>query len=89
MKIQLKRDGEILEIKNFAIEVNGNRYRISETIEGRVTINKVSIDGDDDYIKVHPRSGNEIDVSQYYWQRYSALSSAVNSRQNIKVQTNF
>ena len=63
MKIQLKRDGEILEIKNFAIEVNGNRYRISETIEGRVTINKVSIDGDDDYIKVHPRSGNEIDVS--------------------------
>jgi hypothetical protein len=63
MKIQLKRDGEILEIKNFAIEVNGNRYRISETIEGRVTINKVSIDGDDDCIKVHPRSGNEIDVS--------------------------
>ena len=63
MKIQLKRDGEILEIKNFAIEVNGNRYRISETIEGRVTINKYSIDGDDDYIKVHPRSGNEIDVS--------------------------
>ena len=63
MKIQLKRDGEVLEIKNFAIEVNGNRYRISETIEGRVTINKVSIDGDDDCIKVHPRSGNEIDVS--------------------------
>lgn len=63
MKIQLKRDGEVLEIKNFAIEVNGNRYRISETIEGRVTINKYSIDGDDDYIKVHPRSGNEIDVS--------------------------
>ena len=63
MKIQLKRDGEILEIKKFAIEVNGNRYRISETIEGRVTINKVSTDGDDDYIKVHPRSGNEIDVS--------------------------
>ena len=63
MKIQLKRDGEVLEIKNFAIEVNGNRYRISETIEGRVTINKYSIDGDDDYIKVRPRSGNEIDVS--------------------------
>lgn len=63
MKLQLKREGEIIDIKNFAIEVNGNRYRISETIDGRVTINKYSLDGEDDYIKVHPRSGNEIDIS--------------------------
>lgn len=63
MKLQLKREGEIIDIKNFAIEVNGNRYRISETIDGRVTINKYSLDGEDDYIKIHPISGNEIDIS--------------------------
>lgn len=63
MKLQLKREGEIIDIKNFAIEVDGKRYRISETIDGRVKINKVSIDADDDYIRVHPVTGNEIDVS--------------------------
>jgi len=63
MKIQTKRQDEFIDVTNATIEINGNRYRLSETIDGRLTINKISIDGDDDYIRVHPRSGNEIDVS--------------------------
>lgn len=63
MKIQTKRQEEFIDVTNATIEINGNRYRLSETIDGRLTINKISLDGNDDYIKVHPRSGNEIDVS--------------------------
>lgn len=62
MKIQTKRQEDFIDVTTATIEINGNRYRLSETIDGRLTINKISIDGDDDYIRVHPRSGNEIDV---------------------------
>lgn len=63
MKIQLSRTEQFEEIKNVTIEINGCRYRLSETVDKRLKINKVSIKGDDDYIRVHPTSGNEIDVS--------------------------
>ncbi len=63
MKIQIKRQEEFIDLTTATIEINGNRYRLSETIDGRLTINKISLDGNDDYIKIHPRSGNEIDVS--------------------------
>jgi hypothetical protein len=32
MKIQLKRNGEILELKNFVIEVDKKRFRIAEEL---------------------------------------------------------
>lgn len=63
MKIQTKRQEEFIDVTTATIEIKGNRYRLSETIDGRLTINKISLDGNDDYIKIHPRSGNEIDVS--------------------------
>lgn len=63
MKIQTKRQEDFIDITTATIEINGNRYRLYETIDGRLTVNKISIDGNDDYIRVHPRSGNEIDVS--------------------------
>jgi len=63
MKIQIKRDEEYIEVRNATIEINGNRYRLSESIDGRLTINKISLDGTDDYMRVHPKSGNEIDIS--------------------------
>jgi hypothetical protein len=63
MKIQVKRDNEYIEVRNATIEINGNRYRLSETIDGRLTVNKISLDGTDDYMRVHPKSGNEIDIS--------------------------
>lgn len=63
MKIQTKRQEEFIDVSTATIKINGNRYRLSETIDGRLTVNKISLDGNDDYIRVHPRSGNEIDVS--------------------------
>jgi hypothetical protein len=63
MKIKTKRHEDFIDVTTATIEINGNRYRLSETIDGRLTINKISIDGNDDCIRVHPRSGNEIDVS--------------------------
>lgn len=64
MKAKLKREDELTDVTSVVIEINGNRYRLSETIDGKLTINKVSlIDGSNDYMSVNPRSGNEIDVS--------------------------
>lgn len=63
MKIQTKRDDSFIVVNNATIEINENRYRLSETIDGRLTVNKISFSGEDDYIRVHPRSGNEIDIS--------------------------
>lgn len=63
MKLQTKRAEDFIDVTVATIEIKGNRYRLSETIDGRLTINKISIDGTDDYIKVHPRSGNEVDLS--------------------------
>lgn len=62
MKIQIKRQEEFIEVTNATIEINGNRYRLSESIDGRLIVNKISIDGNDDYIRIYPRSGNEIEV---------------------------
>lgn len=62
MKIQLKRNGEILEIENFVIEVEKKRFRIAECYDGKISINKVALEGSD-YINIHPVSGNEIELS--------------------------
>lgn len=63
MKIQLDRIEIFKDVKNLKIELNGVVYRISESVDGKLNINKVSLDGDDDYLRIHPRSGNEIELS--------------------------
>lgn len=60
--MQLKRNGEIFEIKNFAIEISGKRFWIEELPEGKININKVSIEGPD-YISIYPVSSDEIEIS--------------------------
>jgi len=63
MKVKLKREENFTDSKSVTIEIDGNRYRLSETIDKRLKINKISLDGCDDYIRIHPSSGNEVDVS--------------------------
>ena len=63
MKIQLKRQEDFIYVKIATIEINGNLYRLSETNEGRLNINKVSLDCTNDCVMIHPRSGNEIELS--------------------------
>ena len=63
MKVKLKREENFTDSKSVTIEIDGNRYRLSETIDKRLKINKISLDGCDDCIRIYPSSGNEVDVS--------------------------
>ena len=63
MKIRTKSQIKEKEDVNILIVYIGDdRYRISETIDGRLCINKTS-DGETDLVRVHPRSGNELELS--------------------------
>ena len=62
MKIKIERQGEIVENKYLVVYIGEDRYRISESIDGKLCINKTS-DGDSDLVQIHPRSGNEIELS--------------------------
>jgi hypothetical protein len=62
MKAQVKRNTEFLEATTIVVVINGTRYTLKETNEGKLSINKISLDDNSDLILVSPRSGNEIDV---------------------------
>jgi hypothetical protein len=62
MKIKTKRQGEILETKYLVVYIGEDTYRITESIDGKLCINKTS-DGDSCSVKIHPRSGNVIELS--------------------------
>lgn len=63
MKTKIKRGEEFIDLSSITIEIEGKIYRLSQSIDGRLIVNKISLDGNDDYIRVHPRSGNEIEIS--------------------------
>ena len=63
MKTQTKRNEEFIDLYSVTIEIGGNRYRLSQSVDGRLIVNKISLDGNDDYMRVHPKSGNEIEIS--------------------------
>lgn len=62
MKIKTNRSTDPIENNYLIIYIGEDVYRITESIDGKLSINKTS-DGDTDMIRVHPRSGNEIDIS--------------------------
>ncbi len=62
MKFKTVRDEEPVEVKLITIYIGEERFRISESVDGKLNINKYS-DGDSDLIKIHPHTGNEIELS--------------------------
>lgn len=63
MKIRTTRQTEEkTEVNILIIYIGLDRYSIKETTDGRLQINKVS-DAETDLIRIHPRSGNEIELS--------------------------
>ena len=63
MEIRTTRQTEEKQNVNILIVYIGeDRYSLKETNDGRLQINKVS-DGESDLIKIHPRTGNEIELS--------------------------
>lgn len=61
MKFTKGRDEEPVEVKIITIHIGEERFRMSETIDGRLNVNKYS-DGDSDLMNIHPRTGNEIEL---------------------------
>lgn len=62
MKIQLGRDAQCIETdKRVKVEIGENKYYLTESVDGKLNINKIS-DGDTDAIMVFPRISNEIEI---------------------------
>jgi hypothetical protein len=62
MKAQVNRNTEFLEATTLVVIINGTRFTLKETVDGKLSINKVSINDESDSILVSPRSGNEVDI---------------------------
>lgn len=63
MEIRTTRQTNLREkVDILIVYIGEDRYTLKETNDGRLQINKVS-DGDSDLIRVHPRTGNEIELS--------------------------
>jgi len=61
MKFKTKRDDEPQEVTTVTIYIGLERFRFSESVDGKLTINKYS-DGDSDLLQIFPRTGNEIEL---------------------------
>ena len=62
MKAQVNRNTEFLESTTIVVVINETRFTLKETIDGKLSINKISLNEVSDSILISLRSGNEIDV---------------------------
>jgi len=62
MKAQVNRNTEFLEATAIVVVINETRFTLKETIDGKLSINKISLNEVSDSILISPISGNEIDV---------------------------
>lgn len=60
MEVEVKSTSGTKEIRYINITIGNNRYRVSESIDGKLCINKS--DGDDGSLMVFPRTSNEIEL---------------------------
>lgn len=61
MKIKINRDDTPIEIKRIKILIGEERFTLTESVDGRLNINKIS-EGDTDEIQVFSRCSNEIEL---------------------------
>lgn len=62
MKYKTTREEELSETKMIIVIIGDDTYRITESNDGKLNINKTS-NSNDDLIRIHPRTGNEIELS--------------------------
>ena len=62
MKAQVNRNTEFLEATAIVVVINETKFTLKETIDGKLSINKISLNDDSDYILISPKFGNEIYV---------------------------
>jgi hypothetical protein len=66
MKYTIPRSNDIQDVKILVIKIGNDEYRLSESIDGRLVVNKTNFGegaNDTDYMRIHPRTGNEIEIS--------------------------
>lgn len=63
MKVKRQREEEFVDAKIVTIKINDDVYRLQQSIDGRLIVNKVDLSGKNDLMSVHPSSGNEIQIS--------------------------
>ena len=61
MKYSVKRNEELTEVKRISVQIGKTRYKLTESIDGKLCINKSDGDGED-CVMVFPRSSNEIEI---------------------------
>lgn len=61
MKVRRKREEAFEDVKRVVISIGEVRYNLSESVDGKLVVNKIS-DGDTDYLMVFPRYANEIEL---------------------------
>jgi hypothetical protein len=60
MEIKLGRGSETIEVSKVRVIIEDTKYDITETVDGKLNINKVY--EDDSVLSVFPRYSNEIEV---------------------------
>jgi len=61
MKVTTKRGEEPIESNNVTIKIGNTTYRLSESVDGRLNINKTTTESMESLL-VHPRYSNEIEL---------------------------
>ena len=59
MEYKVGRDETPIEFKRMVISIGNIDYRITESVDGKLNINK---SGDENGLRVYPRYANEIEV---------------------------
>ena len=63
MKVIMDRNEKMKETKTITILIGMNKYRLSESVEGNLVINKTIIDDGDENIMVLPKYANQIELT--------------------------
>ena len=62
MTIKTKRGDEPQEVNRVTIMINNNIFHMTESVDGKLNINKTTTDGMNELVCVYSRSGNEIEL---------------------------
>lgn len=62
MKVTTKRGDEPQETKMVIIKIGDTTFRCTESVDGKLNVNKTTEDGMLELLLVNPRSGNEIEI---------------------------
>jgi hypothetical protein len=62
MKIKTKRGEEPQDVTRVTITIGNNTFYLTESVDGKLNINKTTTDGENELLMVNPRSGNEIEL---------------------------